>query len=105
MLAVPVVDVQGQRLGEIEVDPATFGGEVRSKLIKQVVVAYLDHQHQRSARNKGRSDVRGSTRKLYRQKGTGNARAGNSRTPLRRGGGRAFAKRVPRSVKLVSKKM
>jgi large subunit ribosomal protein L4 len=70
-----------------------------------VVVAYLDHQRQRSARTKGRSDVSGSTRKLYRQKGTGNARAGSLRTPLRRGGGRAFAKRVPRSVKLVSKKM
>ncbi len=105
MLAVPVVDMQGQRLGEVEVDPATFGGEVRSKLIKQVVVAYLDHQRQRSARNKGRSDVSGSTRKLYRQKGTGNARAGSLRTPLRRGGGRAFAKRVPRSVKGISKKM
>lgn len=105
MLAVPVVDMQGQSLGEIEVDPAAFGGAVRPKLIKQVIVAYLDHQRQRSARTKGRGDVVGSTRKLYRQKGTGNARAGNLRTPIRRGGGRAFAKRVPGSVKVMPKKM
>ena len=105
MLAVPLVNVEGQRLGEIEVDPSRFGGEVRSKLVKQVVVAHLDRRRQRSARTKGRSDVSGSTRKLYRQKGTGNARAGNLRTPIRRGGGCAFAKRVPGAVKGVPKKM
>ncbi len=105
MLAVPLVNVKGQRLSEIEVDPARFGGEVRPKLIKQVVVAYLDHQRQRSARTKGRADKQGSTRKLYRQKGSGNARAGNLRTPLRRGGGRTFAKRIPGAVKGVPKKM
>ena len=105
MLAVPVVNMDGKRLGEIEVVPDAFGGEVRPKLIKQAIVAYLDHQAQRSVRTKGRADVSGSTRKLYRQKGTGNARAGSSRTPLRRGGGRTFARRVPRSVKGFPKKM
>ena len=64
-----------------------------------------DRQRQQSARTKGRSDVEGSTRKLYRQKGTGNARAGNLRTPIRRGGGRAFAKRGPRAKKAFPKKM
>ncbi|MFQ5590714.1 MAG: 50S ribosomal protein L4 [Phycisphaerae bacterium] len=105
MLAVPLVTMQGERLGEIEVDPARLGGRVRPKLIQQVVVAYLDHQRQRSARTKGRADVQGSTRKLYRQKGTGNARAGNLRTPIRRGGGRAFAKRVPGAAKAIPRKM
>ena len=105
MLAVPLVNMEGKRLGEIEVDPTAFGGSVRAKLLKQAVVAYLDHRRQRSARTKGRADVQGSTRKLYRQKGTGNARAGNIRTPIRRGGGNTFAKRVPGSVKAFPLKM
>lgn len=105
MPAVPVVNMQGERLGEIEVDPALFGGAVRPALVKQAIVAYRDHQRQRSARTKGRSDVEGSCRKLYRQKGTGNARAGNLRTPVRRGGGRAFAKRGPGAVRDLPKKM
>jgi len=105
MLAVPVFDMSGKQSGEIEVDPAVLGGRVRPRLIKQAVVAFLDHQRQRSARTKRRSDVEGSTRKLYRQKGTGNARAGAIRTPVRRGGGRTFGKRVPGAVKALPKKM
>ncbi len=105
MPAIPVFNMQGQRTGEVEVDPAVFGGKVRPRLIKQVVVAFLDHQRQCSARTKRRSDVVGSTRKLYRQKGSGNARAGAVRTPVRRGGGRTFAKLRPRAAKLIPKKM
>jgi large subunit ribosomal protein L4 len=105
MLAVPVFNMQGERTGEMEVDPAVLGGEVRAKLMKQAVVAYLDHQRQRSARNKGRAHVEGSTRKLYRQKGTGRARMGNIRTPIRRGGGNTFAKRLPGRIKDFPKKM
>jgi len=105
MLAVPLVNAKGERLGQVEIDPASLGGTVRPRLIKQAIVAYLDHQRQRSARTKGRSDVEGSTRKIYRQKGTGNARAGTIRTPIRRGGGRAFAKRVPGAAVELPKKM
>ena len=105
MLAIPVVNMQGKRVGEVEVDPALFGGSVRPQLLKQAVVTFLDRQRQRSARTKGRSDVEGSTRKLYRQKGTGHARAGAIRTPLRRGGGRTFGKRVPGAFKTLPKKM
>ncbi len=105
MPAVPVFNMEGKRLGEVEVDPARLGGTVRVKLLKQAIVSYLDHQRQGSARTKGKSDTAGSTRKLYRQKGTGNARMGQIRTPIRRGGGRAFAKRVPPSVKEFPKKM
>ena len=105
MLAVPVFNMKGKRTGEVEVDPASLGGHVRPQLIKQAVVAYLDHQWQKSARTKGRADVQGSTRKLYRQKGTGNARAGMIRTPVRKGGGRTFAKRIPPSTKEFPKKM
>ena len=105
MLAVPVFNMAGERTGEVEVDPASLGGRVRPELIKQAVVAYLDHQRSKSARTKGRSDVEGSTRKLYRQKGTGNARAGMIRTPVRKGGGRTFAKRVRPATKELPKKM
>jgi len=105
MLAVPVFSMQGEQTGEMEIDPAVLGARIRPQLIKQAIVAFLDHQRQQNARTKGRSDVEGSTRKLYRQKGTGNSRAGNLRTPIRRGGGRAFAKREPRAVKALPKKM
>ncbi len=105
MLSVPVFNMTGDRTGEVEIDPAVFGSKVRVRLIKQAVVAFLDHQRQHSARTKGRSDVEGSTRKLYRQKGTGNARVGASRTPVRRGGGRAFARRGPRRRKVFPKQM
>lgn len=105
MLSVPVFNMKGERTGEMTIDPAVLGGRVRPALIKQAVVAYLDHQRQRSVRTKRRSDVVGSTHKLYRQKGTGRARMGASRTPLRRGGGRAFGRRVPGAVKGLPKGM
>lgn len=105
LLKVPVFTTQGEQSGELQIDPALFGGRVRPALIKQAIVAFLDHQRQRSARTRGRGEVEGSTRKLYRQKGTGHARAGNIRTPIRRGGGRTFAKRVPGASKALPKKM
>ncbi len=105
MLTVPVFNMHGEPSGEVQVDPAVLGGRVRPRLIKQAIVTVLDHQRQQSARTKSRSDKEGSTRKLYRQKGTGNARAGNLRTPIRRGGGRAFARRGPRGTKSFPKQM
>ncbi|MFQ5461144.1 MAG: 50S ribosomal protein L4 [Phycisphaerae bacterium] len=105
MISVPLFDMQGNAKGELAIDPACLGGRVRPRLIKQAIVAYQDHLRQDSARTKGRADVIGSTRKLYRQKGTGNARVGNIRTPVRRGGGRTFSKRGPRALKGLPKKM
>ncbi len=105
MLAVPVFNMAGKSAGQVEIDPVALGGRVRHALIKQAIVAYLDHQRQHSAKTKSRAEVVGSTRKLYRQKGTGNARAGNLRTPVRRGGGHTFAKGGPRRVKDLPKKM
>ncbi|MHC5110143.1 MAG: 50S ribosomal protein L4 [Planctomycetota bacterium] len=105
MVSVPVYNPAGKQTGEMEIDPAMLGGEVRPALLKQAIVAFQDHQRQHSSRTKGRSQVEGSTRKLYRQKGTGNARAGSIRTPVRRGGGRTFAKRGPLASKGFPKKM
>ncbi len=105
MLAIPVFNVRGERVGEETIDAELLGGAVRPKLLKQAIVAFLDRQRQYSARTKGKSDVEGSTRKLYRQKGTGNARMGQVRTCVRRGGGRAFGKRVSSSALGFPKKM
>ena len=105
MLTVPMYNMKGEPQGELEVAPESLGGRIRAKLLKQAIVTHLDRRRQDSARTKGRADVVGSTKKLYRQKGTGNARVGNIRTPTRRGGGRTWAKRGPRAFKEMPKKM
>jgi large subunit ribosomal protein L4 len=92
MIEIPVLDTKGQKIGTERLDPARLGGRVRHDLLKQAVVAYRANLRQGTVGTKSRGMVDGSTRKLYRQKGTGNARMGPIRTPQRRGGGRAFAK-------------
>ncbi len=92
MIEIPVLDTKGKRIGEEKLDPAILGGRVRLRLLKQAVVAYRANARQGTVATKSRGMVQGSSRKLYRQKGTGRARAGNARTPVRVGGGRAFAK-------------
>lgn len=92
MIDVPVYNMSGERTGTMQIEEAVLGGRVRFDLLKQAVVMWQANQRQGSARTRSRSMVAGSTRKLYRQKGTGNARMGTSRTALRRGGGVAFAK-------------
>ncbi|MFQ5500708.1 MAG: 50S ribosomal protein L4 [Phycisphaerae bacterium] len=92
MIEIPVLDTNGKRIGEEKLDPAILGGRVRLRLLKQAVVAYRANARQGTVATKSRGMVQGSSRKIYRQKGTGRARAGNVRTPVRVGGGRAFAK-------------
>jgi len=92
MIEVPVYDRQGTQVDTVSVDEDLLGGEVRPALLKQAYVMFHANRRQGSARTKGRGDVEGSTRKLYKQKGTGNARPGPRRTPVRKGGGHAFAK-------------
>ena len=86
MLEVPVYNTAGEQVETLEVSEERFGRTVNPDLLKQAVVAYHDHRRRRTATTKGRSEVRGSTRKLFRQKGTGNARRGNIRTNILRGG-------------------
>ncbi len=93
MLSVPVYDTNGRQIGTETIDAALLGGEVNFALLKQAVVMYHANRRQGTVATKSRGEVEGSTRKLYRQKGTGRARAGNLRTPVRRGGGHAFAKK------------
>jgi large subunit ribosomal protein L4 len=92
MLTIPIVDGQGKAAGDAQVDPEILGGEVRPQLLKQAIVMYQANARQNTSATKSRGMVEGSTRKIYRQKGTGNARMGARRTVIRKGGGVAFAK-------------
>jgi large subunit ribosomal protein L4 len=96
MIEIPVHNQKGEQIDTLQVDEAILGGQVRAVLLKQAYVRIHANRRQGSAATRNRSRVEGSTRKLYRQKGTGNARRGAIRTNIMRGGGVAFGKR-PRS--------
>src|SRR2546429_6060445 len=89
MLKVNVVNRQGDSVGSVEVDPAEFGGEINKQLLHDVILQYLANQRAGTHSTLRRGEVAGSTKKLFRQKGTGNARVGTRRTNKRRGGGTA----------------
>jgi len=93
MVSLPVYDRTGQQVGTYEIDPAELAPRISKQLLHDAVVMYQANRRQGTSQTKGRGDVAGTTRKMYRQKGTGNARAGSRRTPIRRGGGHTFAKR------------
>lgn len=93
MIDVPVYNEGGEQIGTEQIDEALLGGEVQPALLKQAVVMYHANRRQGTVATRSRGEVEGSTRKLYRQKGTGRARMGNVRTNVRRGGGVAFGKK------------
>ena len=93
---VPVYNIKGEEVTTLTIDESSLGGTVNPALIKQAYVMYHANLRQGSARTKTRGMVNGSTRKIYRQKGTGNARHGNKKPPHFRGGGHSFAKRKHR---------
>ena len=89
----------------VEVSEAAFGREYNEPLVHQVVLAYLDGGHTGTKAHKNRSDVKGSGRKPFRQKGTGRARAGSRQSPIWRGGGVTFAARPQMAWHKVNRKM
>src|SRR5437763_8901478 len=93
MIEVPIFNQSGSQVESLQVDEAKLGGEVNKALLKQALVMYHANQRQGTVRTLARGEVAGSTRKIYRQKGTGNARQGTIRQPVRRGGGHAKQKR------------
>jgi large subunit ribosomal protein L4 len=93
MIEVPVYNQAGDKVSTVQVDPAKFGGEVRRNLLKQAIVMYHANKRQGTVRTLARGEVAGSTRKMFRQKGTGNARTGGIRNPIKKGGGHAKQKR------------
>jgi large subunit ribosomal protein L4 len=98
------VQIQGSK-ESVEFGDATFGASFNEPLVHQVVTAYLAGQRSGTKAQKRRSDVRGGGAKPWRQKGTGRARAGTSRSPLWEGGGRTFAARPRNFTQKVNRKM
>ena len=85
-----VYDIENHRISEIDLSDAVFGAEVNRDAIYEVVKMQMASRRMGTASTKGRSDVRGGGKKPWRQKGTGRARAGHSRSPIWRGGGIIF---------------
>src|SRR5215468_25405 len=89
MLNLNVYNRQGESVGTVDVDPEEFGGKINRQLLHEVVLMYLANQRAGTHSTLRRGEVSGSTKKLFRQKGTGNARVGTRRSNKRRGGGTA----------------
>lgn len=106
-MKLPVYNLKRESIGEIDLSDEVFGAEVKEHLFYEVVKAQLASRRSGTKATKERSAVSGSTKKLFRQKGTGRARAGSIRAPHRPGGGMAHALepkdwsyRPPRKVRI-----
>jgi large subunit ribosomal protein L4 len=104
MIDLVVYNKEGQEVDSLKIDESALGGTVRYPLLKQAIVMYQANKRVGTAATKGRSMIAGSSRKLFRQKGTGFARVGNRRTGKRVGGGVTFAKGVRNFRKRMPKK-
>ena len=112
---MPTVDVYNlarEVTGQLELSEAVFGVPVKSHVLHEVVVYQLAKRRAGTSKTKGRSEVSGGGKKPWRQKGTGRARAGTSRSPVWRGGGtihgphpRDYETRVPKKVRRLALKM
>ena len=112
---MPVVDVQntkGKKVTTVDLAESIFNVPVKPSVLHEVVTMQLANRRAATAAVKHRGEVKGSTRKLFRQKGTGRARRGNIKSPLLRGGGvvfgpdgRRYAFRAPRKVRKLALKM
>ena len=87
MVSLPVYDRMGAEVGRYEIDPAELAPRISKQLLHDAVVMYQANRRLGTVKTKGRSEVAGTTKKMYRQKGTGNARAGSRTSGVRRGGG------------------
>ncbi|MGL6196264.1 MAG: 50S ribosomal protein L4 [Thermoguttaceae bacterium] len=94
MVSLPLYDKKGVQVGTYDVDPATIAPKINKQLMHDAVVMYQANLRQGSAKSKTRAEVAGAKKKMYRQKGTGHARAGHRRSGVRRGGGHIFAKQT-----------
>jgi large subunit ribosomal protein L4 len=112
MATVDVLNMKGDKVSQTELPDEIFNVAVKSPVLHQVVSAQLAGRRAGTACVKNRSDVKGSQRKLYRQKGTGRARKGNIKSPVLRGGGvvfgphpRSYEKKVTKKVRKLALKM
>jgi large subunit ribosomal protein L4 len=105
MPKLTIHDRKGKKVGTYNVEPTDFASRINKQLLHDAVVMYQANLRQGSHQTKSRGMVAGSTKKMYRQKGTGNARAGTKRSGIRRGGGhihrihnRDYSYRLPRKA-------
>ncbi len=112
MALVDVINTEGEKVSEVELSDDIYGVPVKKSVLHEVVRMQLANRRSASASVKHRGDVKGSTKKLFRQKGTGRARRGSIKSPLLKGGGvvfgpdgRKYAIKVPKKVKRLALKM
>lgn len=112
MAVIDVINCAAEKVSEIDLLDSIFDVPVKSNILHDVVTMQLASRRAGTASVKHRSDVKGSTRKLFRQKGTGRARRGNIKSPLLRGGGsvfgpnpRSYEYKVPKKVRKLALKM
>ena len=112
MAVIDVFNQTGEKVAQAELADSCFNVDVKPSVLHTVVKMQLANRRAGTASVKNRSDIRGSTRKLFRQKGTGRARRGDAKSPLLRGGGVAFgphpkswAVKVPKKVRRLALKM
>lgn len=112
MSSLKIFDHTGKEVGTYEIAPADFAPRINKQLLHDAVVMYQSNLRLGTAQTKSRGMVAGTTKKMYRQKGTGNARAGSRRSGIRRGGGHIFAKsprdwtyRMPRKALQLATRM
>lgn len=103
---LPVLNLLGKKTGDFELPKEIFGGKINPPLMAQAVRVYLSNQRKAFAKTKTRSEVSGSGRKIWRQKGTGRARHGDRYAPIFVGGGRAHGPKGNQNYELkMPKKM
>ena len=112
MTVVDIINCRAEKVSQVELEDDIFNIPVRTNILHEVVTMQLANRRAGSASVKHRSDVKGSRRKLFRQKGTGRARRGDIKSPLLRGGGsvfgpdtRSYSYKVPKKVKKLALKM
>lgn len=105
MALVKIYNLKKQEVGEIDLPDSVFGTEVSRAIIHQAVVTQLAGRRRGTASTKTKGEVRGGGKKPFRQKGTGNARQGTSRSPLMPGGGESFGPKPRCYFKTFPKKM
>ncbi len=93
---IPVYNMQGSQVAQLKIDEAALGGKVNAALVKQAYVMYHANTRQGSSKTKNRHEVEGSTKKIYKQKGTGNARHGDRKVNIFKGGGHGHSKKRTR---------
>ena len=91
-IELPIYDKSGNEVGKYPIDTKDVAAKIVPQLMHDAVVMYRSNLRQGSAKSKRRDEVAGAKKKMYRQKGTGNARAGHKRSGVRRGGGHIFAR-------------